>query len=321
MPAAALGVVTTLKIPDLLQSGPKSVAELAASTNSNEDALYRVMRALGTEGVFAETAPRTFSLTALSELLCANHPQTLRPMVLWMTCGMHFEIFQELGHSVRTGETLPEKVYGMPCFDYLTKDEEVGELFNNAMTGFSNNAIGATLEAYDFSWLCGKTLVDVAGGHGKVLTEILKKCPEAHGVLFDLEHVVKDGTRLIEMQGVANRCGTAHGDFFEAVPAGDAYIMKHIIHDWNDERAGTILRNIHKAASPDARLILLECVLTPGLEPQFAKWLDLEMLALPGGRERTEEEYRELLGKAGFKMTRVIPTKSPVSIVESVRVD
>jgi hypothetical protein len=321
MVSAALSAVTSLEIPDLLQSGPKNVADLAVSTNSNQDALYRVMRALGTVGIFAETAPRTFSLTPLSELLCKNHPQTLRPMVLWMTSGMHFEIFRELGHSVRTGETLPEKVYGLPCFDYLGQNQEVGGLFNDAMTGFSNNAIGATLEAYDLHWLCGKTLVDVAGGHGMVLTEILKKCPEARGVLFDLEHVVKGATSLIHSQGVADRCCTAHGDFFQAVPAGDAYIMKHIIHDWNDERAATILRNIHAAAGPDARLLLLECVLTPGCDPQFAKWLDLEMLALPGGRERTEEEYRDLLGKSGFRMTRVIPTKSPVSVIESVRVN
>src|SRR5215471_10285840 len=176
MVSAALSAVTSLEIPDLLQSGPKNVADLAVSTNSNQDALYRVMRALGTAGIFAETAPRTFSLTSLSELLCKNHPQTLRPMVLWITCGMHFEIFRELGRSVRTGETLPEKVYGLPCFDYLGQNQAVGDLFNNAMTGFSNNAIAATLEAYDFQWLCGKTLVDVAGGHGLVLTEILKKC-------------------------------------------------------------------------------------------------------------------------------------------------
>lgn len=318
MVSSAIYGVTSLSIPDLLKAGPKSVSELAAATGSHEDSLYRVMRALACTGLFSQTG-RTFALTPASELLCKDHPQSMRALILWWDDPFHFQIHTELSHSLRTGETIPEKMFGLPCFDYLAKNKEVGDRFNDAMTGFSASLIVAALDAYDFSWLAGKALVDVAGGHGMALTEILKKVPTARGVLFDLEHVVSGAPPLIESQGLSSRCSTAHGDFFKAVPSGDAYLMKHIIHDWDDAHALTILRSIHAAASPDARLLLIECVLAPGDEPHFAKWLDIEMLTLPGGRERTEQEYRDLLGKAGFRMTRVVPTKSAVCVIESVR--
>jgi ubiquinone/menaquinone biosynthesis C-methylase UbiE len=319
MVSAALHGVTALGIPDLLRSGSKSVAELAVSTSSNEDALYRVMRALASIGVFNENPARTFSLTSVSELLSADAVNSMRDMALWLTDPFHFEVYGELAHSIRTGETVPEKIYGLCCFDYLAKDEEVGGRFNNAMTGFSSMVIQAALAEYNFGWLAGKTLVDVAGGHGKVLTEILKKYPEVRGVLFDLNHVVTGARARIEAEGLSNRCALAHGDFFQAVPAGDAYIMKHIIHDWDDERAFTILKNIHRASQPGSLVILLESVLAPGNEPHFAKWMDIEMLVLPGGRERTEAEYRKLLSDSGFKVTRILPTKSPLSVIEAVR--
>lgn len=318
MVSSALYGVTSLAIPDLLQSGPKSIADLAAASGSHEDSLYRVMRALACTGLFWQT-DRTFALTPASELLCKDHPQSMRALILWWDDPFHFQIHSELSHSIRTGETIPEKLFGLPCFDYLAQNKVVGDRFNEAMTGFSATLISAALDAYDFSWLAGKTLVDIAGGHGMALTEILKRVPTARGILFDLEHVVSGAAARIESQGVSSRCRTAHGDFFKAVPSGDAYLMKHIVHDWDDAHALTILRNIHSAASADARLLLIECVLAPGDEPHFAKWLDVEMLTLPGGRERTEEGYRELLGKAGFHITRVVPTKSPVCVIESVR--
>jgi ubiquinone/menaquinone biosynthesis C-methylase UbiE len=319
MVSSALHAVTALGIPDLLKSGSKSVAELAVSTVSNEDALYRVMRALASIGVFSENPARTFSLTLVSEPLCADARNSMRDMALWLTDPFHFEVYGQLGHSIRTGETVPEKIYGLSCFDYLEKHEEVGGRFNNAMTGFSAMVIAAALEEYDFAWMAGKTLVDVAGGHGKVLTEILKKYPEVRGVLFDLDHVVAGARPRIESQGLSNRCAVAPGDFFKAVPEGDAYIMKHIIHDWDDERASSILKNIHRASHPGSRVILLESVLSPGNEPHFAKWIDIEMLLLPGGRERTEPEYRQLFLDSGFKVTRIVPTKAPLSVIEAVR--
>lgn len=319
MVSASLHGVTSIGIADLLQSGSKSVTELAARTGSNEDALYRVMRALSSNGVFQEAPGRTFSLTPISEQLCVNVENSARPMVLWLTDPYHFEVFHEIAHSIRTGETVSEKTHGLPCFDYFAKDQRVGEIFNNAMTGFSKVVIDAALDAYDFSFLAGKTLVDVAGGHGMVLTEILKKYPTVGGVLFDLDHVVEGAHPRIDSLGLQDRCRTASGDFFQAVPEGDAYIMKHIVHDWDDDRASTILRNIHRAGRPGAKVLLLEGILAPGNEPSFTKWVDLEMLLLPGGRERTENEYRKLLAGAGFRVTRVVATKSPLSVIEAVR--
>lgn len=181
--------------------------------------------------------------------------------------------------------------------------------------------IAAALEAYDFGWLDGRTLVDVAGGHGMVRTEILKKHPGTKGVVFDLEHVVVGALPRIEAQGLSERCEIAHGDFFQAVPGADGYVMKNIIHDWNDERSATILKNIHRAARPGSRVVLLEAVIAPGNDPHLGKWIDLEMLLLPGGKERTEREYRDLFAETGFRMTKVIPTQSSLSVVEAIRVD
>jgi len=318
--ASALHGVLSAGIPDLLKSGSKSVAELALLAGLHEGALYRVMRALSAAGLFRENPARTFSLTAVSEPLCKDAENSVRHMALWLTLPFHFEVYGQLCHSLRTGETVSEKLYGLPCFDYLAQNKEVNDVFNDAMTEFSANVIPAVLEAYDFSWLSLKTLVDVAGGHGKVLTAILKKNPGVRGILFDLEHVVNGAVPCIESEGLSARCSVAHGDFFKAVPAGDAYIMKNIIHDWDDAHALTILKNIHAAAAPDARLFLIEAVMAPGNEPHFAKMVDLEMMLLPGGLERTEEEYRDLLAESGFKLTQVIKTKSPLDLIEAVRI-
>jgi len=318
--ASALYGVLSAGIPELLKSGSKSVTELALLAGLHEGALYRVMRALSSAGLFRENPARTFSLTAVSEPLCKDAKNSVRHMALWLTLPFHFEVYGQLCHSLRTGETVSEKLYGLPCFDYLAQNKEVNDVFNDAMTEFSANVIPAVLEAYDFSCLSLKTLVDVAGGHGKVLTAILKKNPGVRGVLFDLEHVVNGAVPRIESEGLAARCRVAHGDFFEAVPAGDAYIMKNIIHDWDDAHARTILNNIHAAAAPDARLFLIEAVMAPGNEPHFAKMVDLEMMLLPGGSERTEQEYRDLLAESGFKLTKVIKTKSPLDLIEAVRI-
>jgi O-methyltransferase domain len=319
--ASALYGALSIGIPDLLNSGSKSVAQLAVLTGTHEGALYRIMRALSAAGIFSENPARTFSLTPVSEPLCQGAENSMRQMALWMTLPFHFEVYGELCHSLRTGETVSEKLYGVPCFDYLAQNKEVNDVFNDAMTEFSGNVIPAVLEAYDFSSLAGKTLVDIAGGHGKVLTEILKKNPGVRGILFDLERVVTGAVPRIESEGLTSRCSVAHGDFFQAVPSGDAYIMKHIIHDWDDAHALSILKNIHSSAAPDARLFLIEAVMAPGNEPHFAKIVDLEMLLLPGGCERTELEYRDLLAQAGFQLTKVVKTKSPLDLIEAVRKD
>jgi len=319
MATAALGCVVELAIADRLKNGPRGVAELAAETGVKEDPLYRVLRALASAGIFSETAPRVFSLTPAAELLCSGRKDSLRDMVYWLAQRVHFETFPEMMHSLKTGETVVEKVHGVSCFEYFEKNRETSEIFNNAMTEFSAAVIPAALEAYDFGWLNGKTLVDIAGGHGKVLTEILQKYPEIHGKLFDLEHVVNGAKPRIESLGLSGQCDVCHGDFFKEVPAGDAYVMKHIIHDWDDAKATTILKNIHKASPKAARVVLLEGVIAPGNTPHLGKWIDLEMLLLPGGRERNEDEFRALFAGAGFRATRFVETKSPLCVIEAVK--
>ena len=320
MASAALYAVTKLGIPDILKSGPKPAGEIAKACGAKEDAVYRVLRALSSAGVFSETKPRTFALTADSELLLSDRPDSLRPMVLWLDNKLHYDTYPELTYAMKTGNTVVEKVYGESCFGYFEKNPEVSKVFNEAMTGFSRMFTPAVLDAYDFSWLNGKTLVDVGGGHGFVLTSILKKYPEIRGAVADLEHVVAGAPEMIRKAGVESRCTTDNCDFFASVPAGDAYVMKHIIHDWDDEKATTILRNCARAGNGKTRVILMESVVAPGNEPHFAKWLDLEMLLLPGGKERTEAEFARLFEGAGFKLTRVVPTKGALFVVEAEKV-
>ena len=185
------------------------------------------------------------------------------------------------------------------------------------MTSLSNLAIKAVLEAYDFSGI--QTLVDVAGGHGRLLTAILDANPAVHGILFDLPHVVEGAKENEQITAVGSRVELKSGDFFVDVPAGaDAYIMKHIIHDWDDEKALTILRNIKRVMKPGGRVLLVEAVITPANEQDFGKLLDIEMLVSPGGKERTAVEYKELFARAGLSLTRIVPTKSPYSVIEAV---
>jgi O-methyltransferase domain/Dimerisation domain len=320
MATAALYAVTKLGIPDILKSGAKTTSEIARACEANEDAVYRVMRALASTGIFTESAPRTFALMPEGELLLSDRPDSQRSMVLWLGNKMHFDTYSELPYAMKTGNTVVEKVYGESCFGYFEKNPEVSKVFNEAMTGFSQKFAPAAIEAYDFSWLNGKTLADIGGGHGFVLTSILKKYPEIRGVLADLEHVVAGAPEMIRRAGVEDRCTTQPVDFFASVPAADAYVLKHIIHDWNDEKATTILRNCARAGIGKTRVLLMESVVAPGNEPHFAKWLDLEMLLLPGGKERTEAEFAKLFEGAGFKLMRVVQTKGAVCVVEAEKV-
>ena len=305
-----------LRLPDRIESGNRTAAALARATGTNEEALYRVLRTLASLGVFEETAPREFANNLASSMLRSNTPGSFYDMALWMSDPMHFQVYANALYSVQTGKPAIEKTFGVPVFEYFPKNPEESEVFNNAMTAFSAVVIPAVLEAYDFSGI--GTLIDIAGGHGLVLTSILQKYPAMQGVLFDLEHVLAGARPRIDSLGLSNRCRTESGDFFKAVPAGgDAYIMKHIIHDWDDERALAILGNIRTAMNPGGRVILLETIVLPGNQPDFGKIIDLEMLLMPGGRERTEAEFRDLFARVGFKQVRIIPTQSPLSVLEA----
>ena len=317
MVSAALGVVAQLGVADHLADGPRSTPDLAARTGANEDALYRVLRALATTGIFTETSSRTFALTPSGALLRSNVPGSMRDMVLWLCDSFHFRVYAEMAHSVRTGETLGDKLLGMPVFEYLQHNPELAARFNNAMTNFSAGIAPAVLEAYDFGGI--DVLVDVAGGHGMLLASVLRKYPSMRGILFDVEHVIA-GAKAPEALGVADRCDKVSGDFFKAVPrGGDAYVLKSIIHDWDDEKAGAILRNTRAAleGKPNGKVLLVEAVIKPGNEPDLSKLGDLEMMLLPGGRERTEAEFAALFARNGFQVTRVVPTHAPLWVVEA----
>lgn len=302
---------------DQLVGGPQPVAGLAAKSGLNEDALYRCLRALAAEQIFTEVEPRVFANTAASELIVAGHPLQLRENLLWATCRFTIETFTEFMHSVRTGTPCVEKVFGMSVFEYLPTDAESNREFNDAMTAISAMVIPSVLATYDFSGL--GTLCDVAGGHGLLLTSILQKHSDLEGILFDLEHVVQGAKPRIAQMGLDNRCATVSGDFFHSVPPADSYIMKHIIHDWEEAKAITILTNCAQTMSANGKVLLVECMLKGPDVPDFGKMLDLFMLTMPGGKERTEQEYADLLAKAGLKINRIVPNKSPLSLLEAVR--
>ena len=310
---SAVNISARLGLSDRLASGPRTAEELARETGANPEALYRLMRALASVGVFEEGSDRKFALTPVGAALCDG---PVRWMALWIAGEFNYHVYANAMHSVMTGESAVPKTTGNEVFEHFAKNPDLSKVFNDAMTGFSNVVIPAIVDSYDFSGI--GTLVDIAGGHGAVLTGVLAKHPGMKGILFDVEHVIEGAKPKIESQGLTSRVTTASGDFFKAVPSGgDAYIMKHIIHDWDDEKAALILSNIRKVLPKDGRVILIEAVIPQGNEPGLGKILDLEMLVMPGGKERTEQEFRALFDRAGFDLTRIVPTPSPLSVVEA----
>lgn len=316
----AVYVAAKLGIADLVKDNPRPVAELALETNTDEGALYRVLRALASIGVFVETAPKNFALTPFAEPLLSDRPGSMRDMAIWIGEEAHWRVYGEMLYSVQTGNPAFKRTHGEEVFQYMFEtNRELGDIFNRAMTSFSSSVAPAIAQAYDTS--NAQTLVDIAGGHGLLLSAFLKANPNLKGVLFDVPTVIEDAGALLESEGVAARVETATGDFFQSVPAGgDFYMMKHIIHDWDDERSLAILKNIHSAMNENGKILIVEMVVREGNEPDFSKIMDLEMLVTPGGVERTAEEYRELLERANFRLTRIVPTASPYSIVEAVKV-
>lgn len=310
----AVYAAAQLGIADLLKDGPLPIEQLAAATNTKPDMLYRVLRALASTGVFAESTPGTFQLTPAAELLRSDVDGSQRALALMMG-EEHYEVWGRLTEVLRTGENAFEKVCGAPIFEFLGRHPDKGRIFDAAMTGIHGRETLAVLNAYDFSGI--RRLVDVGGGNGSKLSAILKRHPSLRGVLFDLPQVVDRAEPALREAGVADRCAVERGNFFTAVPAGaDAYLLRHIIHDWTDEQSLTILRNIHRAMTDDGRLLLVESVIPPGNEPFAAKFLDLTMMLIPGGKERTEAEYRKLYDQAGFQLTRIVPTTTEISVIE-----
>jgi len=312
----AIYVAAELGIADLLRDGPRTVAELARDTNTDEESLYRLLRALASVEVFAEGEQRLFALTPMASSLRSDVPHSQRSMALMMG-DEHYRVWSELLYSVQTGETAFDKVYGMPIFEYLQQNSDKGKIFDEAMTGIHGRETNAVLESYDFAGI--RTLADIGGGNGSKLSTILKHYPEMRGILFDLPHVVERALPNLEAAGAANRCEMVGGDFFQSVPSGaDTYMLRHIIHDWDDERARQILANCRAVLPGSGKVLVIESVIPPGNDPFFGKLLDLTMLLIPGGKERTEEQYIELFRDAGLMLTRIVPTSTEICVIEAI---
>ena len=309
----ALHVAAKLGIADLLKGGSKDSQELASVTGTHAPSLYRLLRALASVGVFSEDAAGKFSSTPLGAMLETGK---MREFAVFMGEAWHWRVWEEALYSIETGKPAFEKVYGMPGWEWFSKNPGPAGTFDAAMTSFTQSIIPAVVSGYDFSGI--RTLVDVGGGHGSLLCAILKANPILSGIVVDQSHVVEGAKKRIASEGLGSRAEAAGGDFFKSVPPADAYIMKHIIHDWDDEQARTILANCRKAMASGGRVILVEGVVPPGNAPSFDKLLDLEMLLFPAGRERTEREFRELLDAAGLRLTQVIPIPAPVQLIEAV---
>jgi len=310
----ALYVAAKLGLADSLKDGPRTADDLSPATQTHPKALYRLLRALASVGVFAEDDHHRFSLTPLAECLRSDVPGSQRSLAI-MTGEEHYRAFGQLLYSVRTGKIAFEKLFGVPVFDFLQNHAEQAKVFDEAMVGVHGRESAAMLDAYDFSGV--RVLADLGGGNGSLLSAVLRKYPAMRGVLFDLPGVAERAKANIQVAGLAERCQVVGGNFFEAVPGGaDAYLLRHIIHDWDDIKAKTILQNVHRAMGKDSRLLVVESVIPPGNAPSFAKLLDLTMLVIPGGQERTEDEYRTLYEGSGFRLTRIVPTTAEVSVIE-----
>ncbi|HVQ36042.1 MAG TPA: methyltransferase [Pyrinomonadaceae bacterium] len=313
----ALFVAAKLGVADLLAEQPLSIFELAGETKTNERALYRVLRSLAAVGVFKEVSPKIFAMTPNAEPLRSDVPNSIRNIALFMGEEWHWRVWGNMAQSIESGKPAWGKVHGMEVFDYFQANPQQYETFNRAMTGMSAAMAPAIVEGYDFSGI--ETLADIAGGHGLLLAQILKANANMKGILFDLPEVIQGADALLQNEAVLDRVEKVSGNFFKTVPIADAYLLKHIIHDWDDERAIQILQNIRNMMGPDGRVLLVEVVIPEGNDPHFGKMLDLERLVSPGGVERTEEEYQQLLSDSGLQLTRIIPTMSAYSIIEAVK--
>jgi hypothetical protein len=306
-------VAAKLGLAERLKNGARSVADLAAETGTHEKSLFRLLRALASLGLFKEEESRTFALTPDAELLRPDVPGSQWAMAV-MIGEEHYRAWGELLDSVRTGQTAFDKIYKKPLFEYLSEHPQQAAVFDRAMVAVHGRETAAILDAYDFSAF--KTVTDVGGGNGSMLCGLLGRYPNLHGTLYDLPGVIGRAGANVDAAGLANRVHLVAGDFFESVPAGaDVYLLRHIIHDWDDEKSVRILENVHRALDGRGRVLVIESVIPPGNEPFFGKLLDLAMLVGPGGQERTPDEYRDLFGKAGFRIARIVPTLAEVSVV------
>jgi len=313
----AIYAAAKLGIPDLLKEGPRNTQDLARATGTHASSLYRLLRALDSIGVFAEQSGDRFTLTPLGATLLTDVPGSLRFFAIEELGENHYPAWEKVLYSLQTGAIAFDHVYGESKWQYMAKHPDEAKIFDNAMASFSWVVSAAVAAACDFS--SSRTVVDLGGGDGSLLSGILHAHPHLQGVVGDVPHVIERTRQKLEAEGLSHRCGTASVDFFKAVPASDTYLLKWILHDWTDEQSVTILKNCRDAMTSDGRVLIVEAVLQPGAATSLGKFVDLNMLVMTGGRERTETEYRTLLEASGLKLTKVIPTQTEMSIVEAAK--
>ena len=312
----AITAAAELGVADALAAGPLTIDELAARVDGDPDALGRMLRALIGRGVFRRRRDGRYELNSLARTLCSDADVSMKAAAQFYGSREQRERWTMLAESVRTGRSVVPVLHGKESFDYFAEDSLHAELFNQTMSSISALTDATVVAAYDFS--SHSTIVDVGGGHGLLLANILAATPGVQGVLYDLPAVVSPVSKILCYTRMADRVRIEVGSFFDAVPSGgDAYVLKNIMHDWPDDKAVQILRNVRAAAGRHATILLVELVI-PDHDRDFAgKWADLEMLLNLGARERTAAEYRNLLRQSGFEMTRLVPTASPLSLVEA----
>ncbi|MEQ1882751.1 MAG: methyltransferase, partial [Burkholderiales bacterium] len=315
----ALYAAAELDVAGALAGGPRHIDDLATSTGTHAPSLYRVLRVLAMNGIFAEGADGKLSNTPLSNLLRSDVPGSLRDLVLLFGDETSWRSWEGILHAVRTGQAPFEKIYGEKFFDYLQTHPDTAAMFDRAMASSSASTNAAVVKSYDFSGI--GTLVDVAGGIGSTLCGIVAATPGLKGIVFDLPHVGERAQAFIASHGLSARCEFVSGSFFEAVPPGaGAYFMKHILHDWGDEDCAKILATCRLAMPTNSRLLICERIVPSGNEASPAKVIDLHMLMTNhGGKERAEKEFRTLLTGSGFSLVRIIQTGSAWSLIEATR--
>jgi cyclopropane fatty-acyl-phospholipid synthase-like methyltransferase len=315
----SIAVAAELGLADRLADGPRSASELAGDCGVLERPLYRMLRFLAGEGIFAENPDGRFTLTPRAEVLRSSHPSSLRDWALAIA-DLPFRTSVDMLHSLKTGESAFRKVFGAPLFDYLQGHPEQATQLFRAMSSVSAARIAGLLEAYDFSGT--RKLADVGGAHGAVSAAIAKRYPNIHCTCLDLPTAGQGALKMFRESGVADRCDFVGGDFFVDVPAGaDAYLVCTVLHDWGDEPCLKILRNCRRRIPDDGRLLVVDIVLSDkkNVPNTYRNALDLTTLfQTEGGMERTESEFRELLGKAGFRLSRVIPMNAPQWVIEAL---
>jgi hypothetical protein len=311
-------VAAELRIADLLRDGSKTADELATSTGTHAESLYRVLRLLAGVGLLTEVALRRFALTQLGAGLQSDVPGSPAPLARVVLHKFKWEPWGHLLQNVQTGQTGFEQVHGMGLFRYLKQNAEEGGLFDAAMTENTARDGIAIADNYDFSNI--RTLTDVGGGQGLLIASVLRANPHLRGVLFDLQEVIARGTLVLERMGVSDRCTTVRGSFFESVPSGaDAYLLRHIIHDWDDKEACRILRNCRSAAGATGKVLVVERLVGSDHRAGLALLAnDLEMMVNVGGKERTEDEFGALFAEAGLRIARIV---GPVSVAGHVIIE